>query len=424
MKDKVKYALVVLLFGLLFLPLLQLTLGLVTESPLSGLTQDFQKPKLSIANWSSGNFQDSLNNYLNQNCGFHNFLIRLNNQYYYSSYHTAVANKVIVGQDNFLYDQQHINAYTGADFLGDSLLRRRMVMMRDLRDYLAKKNVKLLFVLVPGKATGAPEHLPIGTPTPGVTNYQVTKRLADSLGIPALDFIAWYQREKATSPYPLYPSGGIHWSTYCSTLAADSLLGYVAAATATPLSRFKIERVNMSPGPVGEDGDINAGMNLLFPLPTTPMAYPEIRWLPQPPKLRVLTVADSYYFHPYSDFTNHAFASSHYWFYFRELYKMHDPKAYLNAEIDFAKEMLEQDVVMLYVSDAHLVDFSWGFLDAAMNYFRGPLPPSEILRVSNEIKADSSWYAQIQAKAANEHLPVDSMLKRDAIWVLEMNRGN
>lgn len=425
MQNILRNILVILLFGMLFLPMVQLSVNLFDEPPLEGIGQTTIAPALRWSSWQSGKFQDSLTEYATQHCGFHNTLVRLNNQYYYSAYHTALANGVIIGQDNYLYDRAHIAAYTGSDFLGEDTLRARMEEIRDLRDILAKKGIKLMLTFVPGKATGTPEHLPVGTPPPGKqTNFKSYRRLADSLDVPALDLITWYQAQLKTSPYSLYPSGGIHWSVYCSHLAADTLIGYISQLMGTVMNRPDSTTLELSPVPRGQDIDIDRGMNILFPHTGSPMAYPTWRYTRVAPQYSVMTVGDSYYFRIFTDYSGAFFAHSSLWFYYNELHTWGNMVTRRNHEVDLIKQIEAQDLIILYAADANLAKFSWGFVHDALKIYRDPARrEAEIQRLTLEVQNDPNWLKIIQQKALSEGLPLDTMIRRDAIFTLEHRRS-
>lgn len=425
MQKLLRNTLVILLFGLLFLPMAQLTVQLFEEPKLEGIGKSTYAPTLRWASWMDGTYQDTLTEYANQHCGFHSTMVRLNNQYYYSLFNTALANGVIIGKNHYLYDRAHIAAYTGTDFLGVDTLRARMQAIRDLRDILARKKIQLAVVFVPGKATGTPEFLPVGTPPAGQqTNYKSYLHFADSLGVPALDLIAWYQREKQTSPYPLYPSGGIHWSQYCAALAMDTLMGYLSDLMQTPLNRLKVTGVDWSWTPQGQDNDIDRGMNLLFPNSGYPMVYPNLKWTGVPPKFSVMTVGDSYYFKAFTDYSGAAFAKSYLWFYHNELHTWGNMVTRRNNEVDIIKEIESKDLIILYTADANLKLFSWGFVDEALAAYRDPVRrAAEIARLSDVIRADSSWFQRVAAAAIDSQVPVDTMLRRNATFVLDNGRS-
>jgi hypothetical protein len=424
MERKARHILILMLMAVMFLPMLQQLGQFWKEKPLFGIAMNAPKPRLELKNWLDGTYQDSIDAYATQNAGFHNALVRLNNQYFYSIYHTAQANKVVVGRDNCLYDQAHIDSYLGKDYIGEQAILDKMLDLQRIREIFKKKKIELVLVLVPGKGMSLPQYIPGEARAKGVkTNYQSFSRMADSLSIPQLDLVKWYSDQRFSSIYPLYPMGGNHWSEYCATLAADTLFGFISKQMQTELNRFSVTKVHY-PSPASPiDDDINLGMNLLFPISATPMAYPEIQWKGKPQKLRVLTIGDSFYFKAFTDFSGPIFEQSKFWFYFRELHQTGQPNPKSNAEVDLRMEIETQDLIMLYVADLHLTDLGFGFIESALEAYLNPEWRSQQLgRIVGDIQKDPEWMAKISEKAAAQNLPVDTMLLRDAVWVLENSR--
>jgi hypothetical protein len=280
-------------------------------------------------------------------------------------------------------------------------------------------------VLVPGKASAVPENLPPGTPLPdSTTNYSLHKHLADSLGIPLLDLRTWYETIKPHAPYPLYPHGGIHWSAYCATLAADTLLGHLSIATQQALNRFTIKDIELSEDERGEDGDIARGLNLIWPLPKYAAAYPLPEWQDKPPKLHLLSVGDSYYFKAFTEFMPHVFESSRFMFYFRETYFQGEATPRPTGTLDLRQQIESSDVLLLYSADANLVDLGWGFIESAWHLYFNPLSRDpQLKRIEGKIRLDGNWMSQIEAKAAAKGISVDAALHADALWVWENMRN-
>lgn len=424
MEWKARHILILMLMALMFLPMLQQLGQFWKERPLFGIGMNATKPRWELKNWLNGTYQDSINAYAMQNAGFHNAFVRLNNQYFYSFYHTAQANKVIIGRDNCLYDQAHIDSYLGKDYLGEKAILKKMLDLQQVREIFKKKKIELVLVLVPGKGMSLPQYIPGEAPAKGTkTNYQTFTRIADSLLIPQLDLAKWYSDQRFSSIYPLYPLGGNHWSEYCGTLAADTLFGYISKQMQTELNRFTVTKVHY-PSPASPvDDDINLGMNLLFPLPATPMAYPEIQWKGRPKRLKVLTIGDSFYFKAFTDFSGSAFEQSKFWFYFRELHEASQPKPKSNAEVDLRMEIESKDLILLYVADPHLKDLGFGFIESTLEAYRDPeWRAQQLNRIVADIRKDPEWMLKISEKASAQNLPLDTMLHRDAVWVLENSR--
>jgi hypothetical protein len=94
--------------------------------------------------------------------------------------------------------------------------------------------------------------------------------------------------------------------------------------------------------------------------------------------------------------------------------------------------------------DANLPDLGWGFIEQAYSqlqeqirtgkYKPAPKPvfatvaptntisSADIAFTMRAIRNDKNWYAIIIEKANKEKMPVDSMLYRDAIYVIEQER--
>ena len=160
MGKQLRYILVLLCLAMFALPMLQQTLLFWEEKPLNGIGNNPENPTLSVQNWLDGTYQDSLDRFVTTNIGFHHDLVRLNNQLYYSLYHTAQANKVVIGKENCLYDQVHIDSYLGRDYIGQSAIYKKIAAYLALRNLLKKKDITLLLVVVPGKGTALCEFLP------------------------------------------------------------------------------------------------------------------------------------------------------------------------------------------------------------------------------------------------------------------------
>ena len=75
-------------------------------------------PVFTKENWFNGKYQDTSSKYINDNFGFRNDFIRINNQRVFMLYNEARANGVIIGKDNYLYEYGYIVAALGNDYVG------------------------------------------------------------------------------------------------------------------------------------------------------------------------------------------------------------------------------------------------------------------------------------------------------------------
>jgi hypothetical protein len=424
MGKRLRYILVLLSLATLSLPMMQQTIQFWEEKPLNGIGNNPKNPTLCVKNWLNGTYQDSLSRFVTTNIGFHHDLVRLNNQLYYSLYRTAQANKVVIGKENCLYDQVHIDSYLGKDYIGQSAIYKKIAAYLALRNLLKKKDITLLLVVVPGKGTALSDFLPANQEAKiGPSNYEVFANGLDSLHVPYLDLVKWYQQVEGQSKYPLYALGGNHWSEYCGTLAGDTLLGFMEMQLHAEINRYHVRKVNYPVAPSPIDDDINLGMNLLLPIQNAPMAYPEIEWQGIPRRFRVLSVGDSFYFKAFTELTVQSFQQSHFWFYFRELYLQGQEQPFTNDKVDLLLEVESQDVILLYLAEPHLTDLGFGFIEQTLAAYHAPeWRKTQLQRIINDIQKDSQWMVQIADKAKNQGVSFDSMLLKDAVWVLENSR--
>ena len=113
----VKYGLLSAIFIVLFSPfLMELTLDRVYNS-LKGDVKSPNNVEFNLDNWIEGTYQQKKEEHLNEVFGFRSVFVRLNNQIVYSLFSKAKANGVIVGKENYLYEVDYINAYTGNDYI-------------------------------------------------------------------------------------------------------------------------------------------------------------------------------------------------------------------------------------------------------------------------------------------------------------------
>jgi SGNH hydrolase-like domain, acetyltransferase AlgX len=366
--EKAKKTLFLFVLVLLILPAFQHATGLIKIKPLKGSFHAKKIPDFNWENYLNNDFQDKFNKALEDNIGLRPLFIRINNQLAYSLFDTALANSVIIGKKNYLFERNYIKAYLGKDFIGRDSIETKVKKLHFIQQKLAEDSIHLFVVLAPGKASFFPEYIPDEfNPTErGISNYDCFKTCFDKQGINYIDFNEYFVNIKDTCSYPLYPQFGIHWSAYGANLAFDSLISYMDSRTTKNMIGVDWREIRTSSRPDVTDYDIAGGMNLLFRLPTYPMAYPMLNFDDKGKfKPNVVTVADSYYWNIFGKgLSSMAFSNNSFWYYFKIC---HNP-AYEKGrrpleEIDIKKELKAQDFVILLSTDANLHKFPFGFIE-------------------------------------------------------------
>lgn len=416
---------------LLVLPAVQSIFKVVKVPPLNGAVREPVEADFSVKSWFSGDFQSKHEEYMNESFGFRNFFVRLNNQLAFNLFKKAKANGVIIGKDNYLYELNYLLAYKGKDFLGQDSIKHKMERLKFIQDELAKKNKTLLVVFAPGKASFYPEYIPAEYQQTGdPTNYQYFSKYSTELGINAIDFNSYFISQKDKSKYPLYPRGGIHWSHYGMCLALDSIVHRLEKLRNVNLTEIHWDKVNLDlPGNI--DNDIALGMNVLFTPRTDSMAYPEIIIKEEDVAVRpsAVVIGDSFYWDMFN-LTPRVFNENHhFWYYNREVFPNQSGTPLKVENLNLLDEINQHDVFIIMSTEANLSRLGWGFIDNAYSMLKygsaTEIPDFEkkVEETKKYIRASKEWMNEIIKKANAQGISVDSMLTKDAIWIVKGRKG-
>ena len=196
------YLFCLVIFAFAGLHLLQSKYPFIHKGKLKGDFRLVEDPHFSFKSWFSGDFQKKKEEYLNTSFGFRNFYVRLNNQIAYNLFNVAKANGVIIGKNNYLFEENYLKAYNGTDFIGKTNIIHRMERLKFLSDTLKKLNKSLILVFAAGKGSFYPEYFPDSYRTrKGPTNYDYHIRFAKAYGLNYIDFNRYFVDHKYNSKY-------------------------------------------------------------------------------------------------------------------------------------------------------------------------------------------------------------------------------
>lgn len=418
---------------LLFSPTIQQKTKYFDLEPLNGSFNNLENPYWSAQDWFEGKYQTEQQDYLNQSIGFRSFLVRLYNQLHYTLYSQARANGVVVGKDDYLYEENYINTYLGKDFIGEDKIIEKVEKLRIISDTLKNKGIDLIVLLAPGKGSFYPEFIPENYhPTNRTTtNYEIYQKEISKAGIHLLDFHTWFRKMKNTSPYPLFPKTGIHWSKYGEILAADSIFKYInSIQEEKKIPQLLIGDIEASIKMRDTDDDIEKGMNLLFEIDDLPMGYAHFQTqnTKHLKKAKVLTVADSYYWGMFNwGFSKNVFNKGQFWFYNKQIY----PDSYTTSvnvdDINIIEEVEKNDVVVLLSTDANLCKFAFGFIDQLHDAYSNSNQGSVGAKNAREeriqfyihaIKETPDWMESVKQQASNENISLEKAIRKNAEYMV------
>ncbi|MCD4697884.1 MAG: hypothetical protein K8S16_16790, partial [Bacteroidales bacterium] len=138
----------------------QFTFRLVSCEPLAGFYFDQKAPVVSMNNWFNQSIQKYFNAYTENQLGFRPLYVRLYNQLQFSLFRNTNNKKIIIGYNNYLFEKDYINAYTGVDFVGKEKAHDDMKRLKSVVRFLKSNNTEFIFVIAPSKAYYFEEYIP------------------------------------------------------------------------------------------------------------------------------------------------------------------------------------------------------------------------------------------------------------------------
>jgi hypothetical protein len=160
-------------------------------------------------------------------------------------------------------------------------------------------------------------------------------------------------------------------------------------------------------------------MNLLWPLPSPMLAYPDYQFSEVVPEQKpdVLVVGDSYYWNifntriPAEMFTEEAF-----WYFNALVYPDHYYAPTRVEDIDIRKEIERRDFIFLMVTERFLYKFDWAFTDMLFDIYADSVLRYPMYEKINNIVQNSPWFSDLVNQSVITGRPLDSLLWEDAFY--------
>ncbi|MBA3971855.1 MAG: hypothetical protein H0X46_06860 [Bacteroidetes bacterium] len=338
---------------------------------LKGTFVKFEKPELTADNWVKGKYQEQFLKYHEQNLALHPLLIRLRNQIGYSFYKEMNTEGIVEGKENTLYDHGYITTYLGNDFVGDSVVNKKVEMLGYVQAELKKRNIDLVFVMAPSKPAVLPEYIPKRYDLTKKTksNYDAFTSAFEKHNINHLNITKFFLKRKGIERYPLFTKCGIHWSGYGATLAADTTFKYIENLRQIDLPDYYDAGGEKTPVPRDTDNDLGELSNLLYDIPSAEMYYPKMVFKNDASKTKpnLLIIGDSFtwtWIGFYGFIPNLFSDKTAFWYYNHEIgWSKSLNNGTLTKDLDLKKEVLSRDVIMIINTEPSLKNAGMFFIE-------------------------------------------------------------
>lgn len=415
--------------------LLQSFTHMVKTRPLDGFTDEVEKDTLTVATYLDGSYQNFLTEYAKQNTGFREFFIRTYNQTMYSCFDKITNNNIVKGRNNELYMTMYLNDVTGKDVLkvfggveeAKAEAEKNVEATLELIEVLRQHNTKFLFVFCPSKTAVYPEYMPQKYRNQ-IADFQLEEyyiELFKEKGIPHIDFYHYFQQIKDEFPYPLYTKTGTHWAESTMPMVCDSIYRKIEEITGCHLPSIEVQDLNICTDYSIIDGELEANLNLLFPLqkPAVPNPVFTLKDTVGKDRINLLVTGDSYFNQlRRSSFVN-AFNKWDYWLYNKTIHSSQPFYNGKNMDMVFdANEVIEEaDIVITMFTTAFMTDYMCGFIPFAEQQLQnnGYSDEEAVAMIIQNIKKNPDWYQKVVEQAEQHNITVEENLRNNAVYVLQ-----
>lgn len=430
LKKNIQKLLYFLLLGLLFMPFIQERLKLIPVTPLSGYFVKTEKIELSVSNFMDGTFQENLETRRKENVGFHDFLIRLNNQRKYSLFNEVNTNDIIKGKEGMWFGFSYIATYFGNDYIGHSKLMDFSHKIKFIQDSLSKRRKLFFPLIIPGKTAVYPELIPdrfYAENKKKTTNYQTLIQLLDSTKTTYLDLKKFILMNKPLFKYPIFPKNGVHWTGNTVAIVTDTLLSFLSTNTGRNLIDMKL-----SDGEVTSDNyrftdyDIGESMNIFTHISGDSLHYPMVEYVCNNcEKPRVLGVGDSFlqsfrgFYHTYDS----AFHPKSYLWYYNKTVdwpEKFNGKKVLIEYLDLEEEIEKSDIIILEFTDENIRQSGFGFVDQLYDLLRNGKKNYSI----KELKKFEKYKTDSTVQHAKSIIPLTEYSLEKQIQLIAISKYN
>jgi len=429
-KNKSYNLFVIIAFVALLFPMLRGFLKKDKDPHLTGIVINNVNPDSLFKKdqWFSGEYQNLKDDYNNDHWVFKEDFVRLNNQFYYTAFNQLRVNGFVSGKDNYVYSEGYIFSAYGDDYIGSKKIISKLEKALVVQDTLKKKGIDLFLVFAPGKGEYCTEQIEDKYKhLIKKTNYEEYVEGSKKLGLNVLDLKAYFQKLKPTTPYPLFPKFGHHWSYYGECLAVDTIIGYIEKLHHCDLPDIFWNKIDVVDSSRSRDADVLKSMNLYSnPKQHMKLAYPEVLFENDTLKniTRVLTISDSYWYGPvYMGVGKNCFAGGQFWYYYNKI--IPNPSATEKVEVwqlDLKQNIESNQVIMLLYSEGNLPGFGNTFIEDAYELYTNPTAyylrinkEKTIKEFSKQIREKPMLLKKATKKSYDLQIPLDSAIKLDAI---------
>lgn len=415
----------------LFIPIIQKEFHLFKTEPLNGVILETPKPKLTLDTYRIGKFQKDCEDYISENFGLREPVIRLYNQYAWSFYNKNFNSYFVPGKENWIFYRPAVLDYYGqlqptkfsTKEKAIEFIDNEVDMMCVLRDSLKNYNTEFLSFMAPDKAFIYPEYLPTAywvKDTTTVNGAEYFSERLEEVGFPNIDMTKWFIQMKDTIDYQLFKRMNFHWE-FSAAFGFDSLFRMMADLNGLNLPKIRIDSLTTY---IDEEMQNDEEMlNLMFHIkdPTLQRKAHVSVECDSCYKPKVLFVSDSFIW-GFNNYTPNKELVSHeeVWYYNKTSFDGFNNEKNDLKDLNRLRRVLRADYVVFNACSHQWYDGTMGFAKRVLDDLKNRDLVTLSLKM-NEIEADTYWMKALKIQSAALSKSLEEVLEIEANNVLNKN---
>lgn len=316
-----------------------------------------------------GTWQSEAESVFNDKLVLRSWLIPIHNQITYSVFHTSPHDNIVLGKENYLYEENYIlKELQIIPPVSDKEMDQLAAKLSLLQDRLASQGKNLFLFITPSKAHIYSEYIPelylSLSPQPlDTSSYEKLLLYLEKYSLHYYDSVPFVLATRDSTEYPAYTTTGVHWSQVKGFAVIQELAAAMKEQLNVNLPEFELSW-SITPKAIGLDRDAEDLLNLFSAQPNTYYAPGVTITDAEKDNISILARGGSFMSATVYNMIDFDFFSSSYYMENTLLIDNGEISYFTSyEELPIAEQLELADIVLLEVNEEAIEDMSFGFID-------------------------------------------------------------
>ena len=263
LKNNYKIIYILIFMGIILFPYANSIAHIIKDEELAGVTEEIKKPEYTLKTYLKGEYQQNYDKYYSQNFPYRNAIIKRYNQFRYDLFKKGA---VVIGKENYLFEEGYINEYLGLDEKVSNEYINEVIENLKIISQKCKEKGKEMYVLItPSKADICKDYIPDKyykmQNKENKRCYDIFAQKFQEENIKYFDAYKYLKENEIKEP--LFYKAGTHWSYVAATNTLSEFVRYINNTSKLNLRKFKVTGSENRGDPYyAEDSDIYGLLNI------------------------------------------------------------------------------------------------------------------------------------------------------------------